>query len=239
MTSCLLPRPCQLTSQLTPRTRQLRLRARWEQARRDPAVFLAGFVFTLDQHDRDHPIKQFPIARPHIIPLVRLWQGNPLLSVRKSRQMLCTWLFCLLALWDCLFHDGRLVMLQSKRADDAIGDEVAGDGPLGRAKFALNNIPGKASLGLVEGRDYIKLHNQVRFPTRSSTLWAIPQGANIIRQRTASGILSDESHFQDEFADAYTAALPCIRGGGWFVSLSTAHVGAANDLHEDNLHADR
>jgi len=174
-------------------------------------------------------------VRPHIIAVTRLWQDNPLLSIKKSRQMVMTWLFSTLALWDTMVHTGRLVMLQSKREADAIGDEVSGDGLLGRAKFTLNHMPGKAAVGMQQGQQYVKISNQVRFPEHNSTLWAIPQGAHIIRQRTASGVLSDESHFQDEFGDAYTAALPCIRGGGWIVSLSTANLGVANDLHEDKL----
>ena len=216
------------------------MRIRWEKASRRPLRFLGWFAHTLDQHDKANPIKAFPAHRPHIRTITRLWQDNPLLSVRKSRQMVMTWLFSALSLWDCLFHSGRLVMLQSKREADAIGNETAGDGLLGRAKFILNEIPCKDVIGgLVEGVDYVKLSNRIEFPQMSSTLWAIPQGAHIIRQRTASGVLSDESHFQDEFEDAYTAAIPCIRAGGWFVSLSTAHPSFANRLHEDRTDEDR
>ena len=145
-----------------------------------------------------------------------------------------TWWGASICLWDAL-HSGKFILQQSKRLEDAVGDEHAGDGPLGRTKFILEHIPGKRILGLVEGRDYVKQSAHISFPKLNSSIWAIPQGANIIRQRTASGILSDESQFQEEFADAYTAARPCIRGGGWFVSLSTANPGAANDLHADKL----
>ena len=44
-------------------------------------------------------------------------------------------------LYEVITHEGRLDMLQSKREDDAIGDENSGDGLLGRAKFIINHTP--------------------------------------------------------------------------------------------------
>ena len=193
--------------------------------------FLEHFVFTCDQHDEDNPVKPFPVDRPHIRPLVQLWLDNPLIALVKSRQMVMTWLFCCLYLWEAMFHPGRLVMLQSKREEDAIGDETAGDGLMGRVKFVLNHIP---RVGIVVPV-YRARANRLEFPAINSTIWAIPQGADIIRQRTASGILSDECGFQDEFANAYTAAIPCIRGGGRFTALSTANPGFFQHLIQDTV----
>jgi len=216
------------------------MRLRWEQARRDPIVFLERFAWTCDQHDSVQPIKPFPM-RPHIIQMTRLWQDNRHMVICKSRQMLMTWLFCALSLWDALYHPGRLIMLQSKREADAIGDAVAGDGLMGRVKFMLMHMP-----GTIQGRDRVAFPDgtsctmkaeRVSFPSHNSTLWAVPQGAAIIRQRTASGILSDEAAFQDEFGNAYVAARPCIRGGGWFVALSTAHPGFFQKLFQDTVNA--
>jgi len=206
-----------------------RMAARWELARRDPWLFLRWFVFTIDTHDQREPIKQFPATRPHIREMVNLWRDNRLLTVCKSRQMLMTWLFSALALWDAMMHPGRLIMLQSKREEDAIGNENTGDGLLGRAKFILDHVPWPEFVPR-----YDPTANKLEF-AHNSTLWAIPQGAHIIRQRTASGILSDEAAFQDEFSDAYTAARPCIRGGGWMVVLSTPHPGFMQHLHQDAI----
>ena len=218
------------------------MQLRWEQARRDPVVFLTRFAWTCDQHDSVQPIKPFPM-RPHIIEMTRLWQHNPHIVICKSRQMLQTWLFTALALWDALMHRGRLIMLQSKREADAIGDAVAGDGLMGRVKFMLMHMPGTVAprsdrIVFPDGTTAHMRNERVSFPEHNSTLWAVPQGSAIIRQRTASGILSDEAAFQDEFANAYVAARPCIRGGGWFVALSTAHPGFFQRLFEDTVHAD-
>ena len=203
---------------------------RWELASRDPLRFLEWFCMTCDQHDQVTPIKPFPVDRPHIYHLTRLWQHNRLLAIVKSRQMMMTWLFSALCLWDAMFHPGRLIMLQSKREEDAVGDENVGDGLLGRIKFILNHMPAVPNMPRYE-----KIGNRVRFTDNNSTLWAIPQGAAIVRQRTASGIFSDEAGYQDEFGDAYVAARPCIRGGGWFLALSTANPGFFQRLCEDTV----
>jgi len=145
-----------------------------------------------------------------------------------------TWLFVILSLWEAIYHDGRLIMLQSKRLEDAVGDSNSGDGLIGRAKYIMEHMPCREQL--VPGYDPTAI--MLRFRDTGSTLWAIPQGGAIIRQRTASGIFSDEAAFQEEAADAYTAAGPCIRGGGWAVSLTTpdyADGGHTRSLHEDNL----
>ena len=152
-----------------------------------------------------------------------------LLVIVKSRQMMMTWLFTALSLWDAMFHQGRLIMLQSKTEREAVGDEYSGQGLLGRCKFMLRQCPP----WLVP--TYTIKSTQVIFPTMNSTLWAIPQGAAIIRSYTSAGILSDECAFQDEFSDAYGAAVPTIRGGGWFVALSSAHPGFFQQLWQDTV----
>ena len=211
------------------------LRVMWERARRSPYIFLRDFVYTLDQHDPDNPIKFFPVQRPYMPPLIDIWLDNPSMVICKSRQMMMTWLFCALSLWDVLFHPGRLVVLQSQKYEDAVGSRVKGTGLLGRCQFILDHIPGKGLLldGVLttegdraESMEFV--HNSGMLP--------IAQGGNKIRSNTVWGWFSDESAFQPEFEDSYTAALACIRsldGEGrtngnqpWGVALSTA------DLHD-------
>ena len=203
---------------LTPKTTQSRLMARWEMARRDPLMFLRWFVITNMAVERQNIEAPFPWSRPHIANLTRVWQENPLLAIKKCRQVLMTWWAAALAVWECVFHDGRLIMLQSMTFEDAVGDETVGDGPLGRAKYILERIPAKSLLGV----EMNKREGRVTFPRRRSTLWAIAQGGDKIRQHTSSGIVSDECAFQPEFGDALMAAIPTIRSGGWFLAISTA-----------------
>jgi len=199
-----------------------------EFARRDPWPFVTNYCHTLDSHDRKRPIKLFP-NRPYLFELTQLWLKSPLLVVAKSRQMMATWLFVSLYLWDAITAPGRLIFLQSKREEDAIGNATAATGLLGRTRFVLDHLP--------EGLKppFKATVNKIEFPDRNSTIWAIPQGPDILRQHTASGILSDEMGFQYLAEDAYTAALPTIENGGRFTALSTANPGFFQKLYNDEL----
>jgi len=206
----------------------LRNRILLELARRDPWVFITKFCRTLDSHDRKNPIKLFP-NRPYLKQLTRLWLDHPLLAVAKSRQMLATWLFVCLYLWDAIMSPGRLIFLQSKREEDAIGHATAAPGLLGRTRFVLERLPRELK------PDFKATVNKIEFPALNSTIWAIPQGPDVLRQHTASGILSDEMAFQYLAEDAYTAAIPTIENGGRFTALSTANPGFFQKLYQDTL----
>ena len=209
------------------------LKLHWEMARRDPIDFFRFFCFSCDSHDSANPIKPFPWERPHIQHVARLWQAHPLIIEVKSRQMFQTWEYCGLYLWDCIFNRGRLNFLQSKKEEDAIGDENTGDGLLGRCKFILSHMPGRKLL--FPRGSYVLREKKVQFIYNHSTLHAIPEGGEMIRTHTASGLLSDEAAFQDELNEAYTSAIPCIRGGGRITLLSTPNPGPFQLIYEDRL----
>lgn len=197
-------------------------------ARRDPWVFLTHFCRTLDSHDPINPIKRFP-PREYLFELTVLWMRHPLLVVAKSRQMMATWLFVCLYLWDAITRDGRLIFLQSKREEDAIGSHHAATGLLGRTRFVLERLPPRLR------PPFKATANKIEFLTRHSAIWAIPQGADVIRQHTASGILSDEMAFQVQAEETYTAAIPTIENGGRFTAISTANPGFFHRLYTDDL----
>jgi len=202
---------------LPQRTLQLKLLTRWEQARRSPHAFHEFLVRTNRPDGRSNVVSPWPTDRPHLRLLTDCWLAHSMILLVKSRQMLATWWAATIALWECLFHRNRLVMLQSKRLDDVVGDEHTGDGLLGRAKFILHHIPCHRLLGI----QCRPLTERVTFEHTHSTMWGIPQGADIIRQRTPSGLISDECAFQDEFEDAFMAMIPAIRSGGWFCGITT------------------
>lgn len=209
---------------------KLRLKRRilLELARRDPYVFLTNFCYTLDSHDSEMPVKLFP-NRLYLKRLTELWVRYPLLVIAKSRQMLITWLFVCLYLWLAITRPGSLIFLQSKKLDDAIGDRTAGTGLLGRMIFVLERLPEEFQV------EYKLLKDKIKFPKLNSLVWAIPQGPDIIRQHTATGILSDEMAFQYRAEESYTAAIPTIENGGRFTAISTAHPGFFQRLFLDTL----
>ncbi len=197
-------------------------------AKRDPYVFLTNFCYTLDSHDSQTPIKLFP-NRPYLKQLTELWLDNPLIVIAKSRQMLVTWLFVCLYLWLAITRPGSLIFLQSKREEDAIGNATAATGLLGRTRFVLDRLPENLK------PEFKATQNKIQFPKINSTIWAIPQGPDIIRQHTATGILSDEMAFQYKAEETYTAAIPTIENGGRFTAISTAHPGFFQKLFLDTL----
>lgn len=193
---------------------------------RDYWFFLTNAVYTLDQHDKENPIKRFP-DKEYLKALSDLWFKESLLLVPKSRQMIITWLFVGLYLWEAMFHTGRLIFFQSKKEEDAVGDENSGTGPLGRAKFIYSHLAPQ-----LKSRAEIT-YNKIKFLDTNSTIWAIPQGGDVIRQHTPSGILSDEMAFQFEAEKGFIAAKPALDKGARFTGVSSANPGYFQLLVED------
>ena len=100
--------------------------------------FIFNYVVTLDPHDKKRSVKPLP-KHPFISKLIDLWLEHDLLLVVKSRQMLASWLFVALHLWDALVHDGRSIFFVSKKEEDAgFGNDLS---LLSRAKFILDHLP--------------------------------------------------------------------------------------------------
>jgi len=186
--------------------------ARWELSRRHPLYFARWFVWTLDQQ-ADPAHRPFPYDKPHIRGLTGLWLANWMLFVPKSRQMLVTWWAAMLSAWVPLFHEGRLVYQQSKRLEDVVGNEYTGDGLLGRTKFIINRIPYREWV-LPKGAVEMKAES-VTFPRWNSSITPLAQGGDKIRSHTVSFLVTDETAFQDQFDDSFTATVASVRHGRW------------------------
>jgi len=199
----------------------------WGICRDDPYYFLNNWAKTLDVHDNVEPIKTFP-DKEYIKILVDIWLKEQLLLVPKSRQMMMSWLFTTLYLWDTIFHEARMTFFQSKKAEDA--DDI-----LKRSKFVWDNLPNFLKKYYKQGSFYeLKCNPQhngqhvsckMVFPDINSEIRAIPEGGDVIRMHVASGILSDEMAFQPEAKNAFTACKPTISSKGRFTGVSTAEHG--------------
>lgn len=136
--------------------------------------------------------------------------------------MLMTWLISACYLWDTQFHQGRLNFFQSKKEEDA-------DRVVQRAWFVYERQP--QWIKSMFPAEYTFGH--IKFKQAHSEIWGVPQGGDQIRSHTASGIFSDEMAFQPEAEDAYTGALPTIKGGGRFTGVSSANPGFFHYLVEN------
>lgn len=227
-----------------------------ERFRRDPhwAVFESGLV-TKDEHDQANAIKPFPdllylralldallvsgrLLSPgdarraaeagHSLLWLQALASSGLLFVEKSRQVMVTWLVCAYLLWRAKAKEHQLILLQSKREDDAANLVFTKEPWQARISFMESHLPKHLQTARFPR---CASYAQVSFPN-GSRLWGIPEGQDIIRSNTASVIFSDEAAFQPEFGGAFTAALPSVKGGGQLIAVSSAEPGTFAELVE-------
>lgn len=189
----------------------------FEKCKNNKWYWLTTYVRTLDEVDTKNPIKKFPKNKEYIKELIKVWEGEKLILIEKSRRMMMTWLCVALCLHEAQFNDGKSIFFQSKKEDDA-------DALIGKSKFIYNHQPEFLKQKIDEK------FKTIRFPDRNSQIIGIPQGGDQIRMYTASRIFSDEMAFQPEAEDAFTASRPCIEGGGAFIGVSTANPGFFHEL---------
>jgi len=161
---------------------------------------------------------QYAQAAGHTMAWLMALQASHIFMVEKSRQMMVSWLLCAYILWRAKYHPHQLILVQSKREEDAANLVFVKEAYYARISFMESHLP-KALQTLQFPRAGANCH--LYFPN-GSHIWGIPEGSDIIRSNTASVVFSDEAAFQPEFGGAYTAALPAIKGGGQFIAVSSA-----------------
>ena len=157
-----------------------------------------------------------------------LLYNSGILPVEKSRQMMVTWLVCAYLLWRAKYLRHQLILVQSKREEDAANLVFNKEPYTARISFMEYHLPKHLqTMTFPKAGSYANL-----FIPNGSHIWGIPEGADIIRSNTASVLFNDESAFQPEFGQAYTAAIPAIKGGGQCIMVSSANPGEFGDLVE-------
>lgn len=228
-------------------------------------------LWTKDEHDQDNAEKPFPdypylrclldclLVSGRWIPpeecIYALEWGIPLAHLQqqalmgmtiweKSRQIMASWICCAYLLWRAKFHAHQLIIVQSKKEEDAAKFVFVKEAQQARISFMESRLPEWLQDGMflmpATGAYSAKtrLDNTRRaesghlwFPN-GSHIWAIPQGGNLIRSNTPSCLFSDEAAFQPEFGLAYNAALPALKGGGQGIFISSAEIGDFCNLVE-------
>jgi hypothetical protein len=180
-------------------------------------ILKKGLFLTKDEH-RDDGIYPLPDT-PHLRALYRELflaeqEGVPVL-IPKSRQMQITWGVDAYLLARGLTRRNQLIILQTKREDDA-------GSLMERITFMYEHLPQWLKsirprvTGLRENR------YKVEIPCLGNKIWGIPQGAEIIRSNTVSVFFSDEVDFQPDGRASVRAAMPSVAGGGLAIFVSTA-----------------
>ena len=228
-----------------------------ERCRRSAHYFIfdSGRLKTKDEHDVDSPVKAFPnddylrvildfllVSGRIVKPAGAEWalkfgyspdhlqqlHASGIVMIEKSRQIMGTWIVAAYLLWRGKFRAHQLILVQSKREEDAANIVFNKEATSARISFMEYNLPKHLqTVAFPKGCSYGHLH----FPN-GSHLWAIPEGGDIIRSNTSSVVAADEAAFQPEFGNSFTAALPAIKGGGQYIGLSSAEPGEFQSLVE-------
>ena len=228
-------------------------------------------LFTKDEHNADEPEQLFPdfpylrclfdclLVSGHFlapeaaryaltwgIPLAHLEQQalTGTLFIEKSRQIMASWLCCAYLLWRAKFHAHQLLLVQSKKEEDAAKFVFIKDERQARISFIESKLPLWLQDGLFltssaiggQRRSFIRLadYGNLYFPN-GSRIWAVPQGGSVVRSNTPSCLFSDEAGFQPEFGLAFEAAVPALRGGGQGIFVSSAEVSDFSTLVEAQI----
>lgn len=193
--------------------------------------YLPQQVFTKDEHDPTIEAKPFP-DKPYIRWMVEQWLAKPMVIWEKSRQVMASWTLCALYLHDTQFRVSRLNFIQSKKEEDS-------DALLRRCYFIYEHQA--PWLKAMFPAEYSYCHLRFYKPGKVapgldySHLWAIPQGGDVIRQHTGSGLFSDEAAFQPDLEKAIGAAQPMLKGGGRIDLVSSAEPSYFQELAEDRI----
>jgi len=144
-------------------------------------------------------------------------QREPQVIILKARQLGISWLVIAYALWLCLFHGNKTVMVFSK-------DQNSANEMIRRAKGIYNRLARKPADMTTDNVTTIGWSNGSRIMSFAATEDA---GSSF----TASLTIIDEFAKMRYASDLYTSVKPTIADGGKMIIVSTAK-GEENPFHQ-------
>lgn len=210
-------------------------RRKWEIAKLaklamvDPWYFITNFCFTQDEHDPTQMAKLFP-RKLYIRVLIRAALEHEVLFIEKSRQIMATWTFAALAVWDVLTKKNRRGCFQSTKDDTA-------SALLKRAQVIYLNlwnkqghddgfpidVPGISIPEVKWNKAWPGTTTEMEFPETGGLIMAVPQGADVFTSYTFSWVLADEVSKQKQASKSYSDAMPTLQDGSHWWGPGTAN----------------
>jgi len=222
-----------------------------ERARRAAAApsaiwdWITRAVWTIDEADLKRPIKPFPAAA--CVPCQRYlagWESDecpqcgapgspltylrliaeqwatgapPLLLVPKARRMRISWLMVACHVWLAVHHKAAAIYIVSSKEGKSRELVDRAEGILRR----MVPVGGAAVPRWTVAKD----PPTITFPDLGSKIVGVPEGADQLRQYTATAILCDEFATWAWARASYVAMKPTIEGGGRITVVSSAYPG--------------
>jgi len=187
----------------------------------EPWYFIVNYCWTIRRDEEGSYVERVP-PKDYLRLMANDWYENSFYPVSKSRQMMATWLFIILHLQTCMFSEHIHVCCQSKKEDDADSEMIQ------RARFTWSKLP-----------NWMRKHSSVKysycklvFTKTDSIMRGIPAGGDQIRSHNPNYLLSDETAFQPDADDSYTAALPCCQR---ITLVTSANPGWADDFYHNRI----
>lgn len=187
-----------------------------------PWRWIQDCCLTMDEADNGK-VKHYP-DKEYLQYVCEVWQRENLLAIPKTRRMLLTWIMLGLHLHAGIFRPNSAVFVQSKKADDS--DFLIQDK---RMMFIYNHLPTEYNWPECTPKQY-----RLNF-SNGSYVMAIGQGADQLRQYTASYAMLDEFAFWESAEDTWGALKPIIQGGGKVTLISSAGPGFFQRICEGDI----
>jgi hypothetical protein len=185
------------------------------------AAYLTNEYLTIDDSQGDGGGTTPFVLWPAQVGVMWALMTERLIIILKARQLGISWICCAYALWLCLFHLGKVVLIFSRGQAEA-------NKMLARVAKLYARLPAwlkEATPALVKSNT-TELHW-----ANGSRIESLPASPGAGRSDTASLVILDEAAFL-LFADAlYSALKPTIDNGGQLIVLSTAN-GIGNLFHQ-------
>ncbi|HJY45275.1 MAG TPA: hypothetical protein VJ301_11685 [Propionibacteriaceae bacterium] len=216
--------------------------------RKDVWAFVRECVITIDEVDARAPLKPFCVAvclgcvryfgetptncpecGAQLVPMAyleliaRQWQsGTPsILIVPKARRMRMTWLMVACHVWLALTRrNANIFFVSSKEEKSAELVE--------RAKGIVARLPPDRMMPVPTY--HRNSPPELRFLETGSKILGVPEGADQLRQYTATAVFADELGSWEWPRAAYAAIKPTIEGGGRLTIVSSAYPGFFREL---------
>lgn len=202
---------------------ELKILLEWQAWAGNPSQWIDDCIVTRDEAD-EGIIKPFP-KKDYLYLIDQRFQTEKILLISKSRRMIVTWRLLALNLHEVMFKSNRTHFIQSKKAADSaylMGDD--------RMMFMYNRMLEKHPLhpwprllrkmkdNDGKGFDFLQFSN-------GTSITAIAEGPDQLRQYTASRVYCTEMAFWENAEQTWKALRPTIQGGGQIVVDSSANPG--------------